>query len=351
MRFTFDSRMRGLLLAGVFALASPAAAGAATVSESGGTLTYSTAPGESNHVVISALGFALKVTETGMSGSTPITLVSGPGCWQLADGSATCSAAASALSADLGHGDDFFDASIVTAAASLTGGSGEDILKGGPGNDNFYVSDGALDTVSCGGGTDAGDADLLDSFDPDCESVLRPEAPVAPEPKPPAQDPTAPEPDRGSPDDPGDTATATPAATATPSRVAPANAAAPTIPAQTVRISASGVARVQVVCPADSGGCAGTVAIELPTSSKGRLVASARKRRSSRIGRARFTAKAGTAPIVPVRLSKRGRQRIVRGRRSRGRIRVTTRSADGRRVVTTREVAFSPFAKRSRGRR
>jgi hypothetical protein len=67
------------------------------------------------------------------------------------------------------------------------------------------------------------------------------------------------------------------------------------------------------------------------------------------IGKAKFSAKAGTSPVVPVRLSKRGRQRIVRGRRSKARITVTTRSATGGSVVTTQEVTIRP--RRSAARR
>jgi hypothetical protein len=116
------------------------------------------------------------------------------------------------------------------------------------------------------------------------------------------------------------------------------------------------VANVKIVCPADSGGCSGNVAIEIPpaASGKGSLAKAAAGRRASlRIGKAKFKAKAGTAPVVPVRLSKRGRQRILRGRRSRARITVTTRSATGGTVVTTQDVTIRPrrSAARRSGRR
>lgn len=114
-----------------------------------------------------------------------------------------------------------------------------------------------------------------------------------------------------------------------------------TIPPQTVRISASGVASVRVACPADSGGCKGTVALVLPRASAS-AASAARKRATIRLGRARFDAAAGTESVVPVRLSKRGRQRIVKGRRGRGRARivVTTRKADGTKSVATQDVAI-----------
>jgi hypothetical protein len=109
------------------------------------------------------------------------------------------------------------------------------------------------------------------------------------------------------------------------------------------------VAPVTIVCPAASGGCSGTVVIDIPLSGSGRrhgkgvlAKGTAHTPASVRIGKAKFSAKAGTSPVVPVRLSKRGRQRILRGRRSKARITVTTRSVTGGSVVTTQEVAIRP---------
>ena len=300
------SRILGLLIAGAAAMA-PASAQAATVSETPGILTYATAPGEANHVTIVRWGSALKVTDTGTRAGKPITVGIGPGCWKLSANSAACWAAVSTLIADLGDGNDFFDASDTGVAAS----------------------------VMCGAGDDTGVTTNLDSVAADCEFRPLPAA-VVPDPQPVVPDAVP------APEQPVLEPTLEPSAVASPAQA--------TIPAQTVGISASGVARVQVVCPADSGGCAGTVSIELPT---GKAAAAARRRSPTTIGQARFRAKAGTAPIVRVRLSKRGRQRIVRGRSRRGRIRVATRTADGTTVVTTQDVTFStgPKAKRGRGRR
>jgi hypothetical protein len=135
-----------------------------------------------------------------------------------------------------------------------------------------------------------------------------------------------------------------------PPQVAPATNSVPaTIPPQTVGVSASGVASVKVVCPADSGGCSGTIVIDIPQTQTGgakghqKLVAPTRSTaRSMQIGKAHFTAKAGTSPTIPVRLSKRGRQRILRGRRGRARIVVTTRRADGTTTTATQEVTIQP---------
>jgi hypothetical protein len=135
-----------------------------------------------------------------------------------------------------------------------------------------------------------------------------------------------------------------------------ANAVPPAVPPQTVGVSAAGVATVKIVCPPDSGGCSGTVVIDIPQAASGKsrgkgtlAKAAARRPAALRIGKAKFNAKAGTSPVVPVRLSKRGRQRIIRRHRSKARITVTTRSATGGSVVTTQEVTIRP--KRSVARR
>jgi hypothetical protein len=190
----------------------------------------------------------------------------------------------------------------LSASAAACSGNVSTLMAGlGDGDDFFDASGtGIAAFVTCGAGNDSGSATSLDSLGTDCE--FRPGA------------------------------------------ASPAQA---TVPAQTVAISASGVARVQVVCPAGSGGCAGTVAIELPTS---KATAASHARTSITVGKAKFTAQAGTAPIVPVRLSKRGRERIMRSRHRRGRIRVTTRSAGGRTTVTTQDVTFSSGRKSNRGR-
>jgi hypothetical protein len=92
------------------------------------------------------------------------------------------------------------------------------------------------------------------------------------------------------------------------------------------------------------------VSIELPAA---KTASAARRRSSTTIGRARFTAKAGTSSIVPVQLTKRGRQRIIRRHSRRGRIRISTRTVNGTRIVTTEDVTFTTGAKakRTRGRR
>jgi hypothetical protein len=230
---------------------------------------------------------------------------------------------------------------------ALDGRAGVDRLDGGPGNDTFAARDGELDTLVCGDGQDGGSADAADAIGADCEAVVVPSALL-----PGSVDPgtglpagavpggTVPGTDPGAANGPTGPAGVVPGSTA--------NAVPPTIPPQTVAVSASGVASVRIVCPADSGGCRGTVAIELPLAGAGAharaavaTVSAARATQALRLGQTRFAAKAGTTPTIHVRLNKRGRQRILRSRNAHCRISVRTVSADGKAVVTTQAVTLT----------
>jgi hypothetical protein len=351
------SRLRALLAAGATVASLglvPAAARAASVSEGGGTLAYAAAAGEANHVTIAPWGLTLKVTETGTKAGKAIALTVGPGCWRLSPSSATCAKPAAGVTFDGADGNDYLDASLLTTAVSasggpgddtlstgsgadtLDGGTGNDVLSSGGGGDVLEANDGSPDTLSCGDGADSGNADSGDAIAADCETVLPPQATVDPGTTDPGTtDPGTTDPGTADPGtDPGDPTT--PAGNAVP----------PTIPPQTVGVSASGVASVLVVCPADSGGCSGTVTIELPLAAgpKHAKVASVGHGGATlKIGQTKFTAAAGSSKTVPVRLSKRGRQRILRGRHStRARITVTTRSAAGVKTVTSQDVTLRP---------
>jgi hypothetical protein len=353
------SRPRALLAAGaavsVLGLA-PSAAGAATVSAGVGELTYAAAAGEANHVTIAPWSHGLKVTETGTRGTHAIKLTVGTGCWRLSTSEAVCANSASPVAFDGGNGDDYLDASKLTTPLTASGGAGDD---------TFLVRDGTPDSVQCGDGSDAATADFGDSVADDCEAVLLPELPVEPGTTDPGTtDPGTTDPgttDPGTtdpgvidpdPDDPGDPDDPD----ADPGDPAPGagNAVPPSIPPQTVGVSASGVATVLIACPVDSGGCRGTVTIELPRAAKKRgraKIARVVRGRAIKLGRAKFKAAAGTSKTVRVRLSKRGRQRILRGRRTRARITVTTRSATGGTSVTSQDVTLRPRARaRARAR-
>jgi hypothetical protein len=362
-------------------MALPAAAEAATVGYSAGTITYTTAKGEANHVTVEPFGYSLKITESGTKSTGPVTLTTASGCFPLSWTSAACPATAMRLSADLTDGNDFFDASLAAVPVSVKGGPGNDVLRGGSGvdtldgggeDDSFDARDSVADKVMCGPGTDIGDVDALDTLSADCEGVQRPVIPAGPDPTPPT-DPVVDPPsgttgpgttDPGTTDsgttDPGTTGpgTTTDPGTTDPGGDPPAANLVPvTIPRQTVAVSASGVASVRVACPADSGGCSGTVRLVLPSPASARAHArvtasAARSHAPVTLGSAKFSAKAGTSPVVQVRLSKRGRQRILRSRRGkRARIVITTRRADGTTSTASQDVTVRLKRQPAKGRR
>jgi hypothetical protein len=341
---------------------APGSAGAASVSETNGSLGYAAAAGEANHVTIVPWGFSLLVTEKGTKSGLPIALTAGTGCWKLSSISASCSIGSNGIQFDGGDGADSFDATALTrtpvnasggsgddvlrtggGADTLDGGDGSDTLSGGAGNDTFQARDGAADTLTCGAGSDAGIADAADALAGDCESVLLPAPPDPGTTNPGTTNPGTTNPGATDPGaiDPGTTVPTSPAPNAVPASV----------PAQTVGVSASGVASVKIVCPAGSGGCSGTVVIDIPQAASTKKRSRAPKATAKaqqhhvallRVGKAKFSASAGSSPAIPVRLSKRGRQRILRAQRSKARITVTSRSAAGQTVVTTQEVTIKP---------
>jgi hypothetical protein len=301
-------RLRALLAAGavVALLGAAPAAHAATVSETNGTLSYVAGLGEANHLKIAPWGMGLLVTETGTRNGAPITLTVGIGCWRLSPSSATCAR--------------------VPAVVNL-----------GDGNDVVDLNDGVTDSLTCGSGNDSGSAETADTVAADCESVTKPAAPVDP----------------GTPTDPGTTVTPPTDPVVDPPVTPATNSVPPTIPPQTVAISASGVAKVLVACPAASGGCRGIVTITIPAaaSSIHAKLTAASAAKTITVGSAKFKMAAGKAKSVPVRLSKRGRQRILRGRRRHAKISVTTRAADGTTTVTTQDVTLRQPAKSKKKRR
>src|SRR4051794_494873 len=111
MRSRFHPRRLAALLAAGASLTAisvlPAAADAATVGYASGTITYTTAPGEANHVTVAPWGYTLKLTDSGVKGTTtttPIVLAAGSGCFPLSSTSAACPMTAMKLNADLTDG-------------------------------------------------------------------------------------------------------------------------------------------------------------------------------------------------------------------------------------------------------
>jgi hypothetical protein len=342
-----------------FALpASASAAGTASVSSSG-VLSYSDITFATNHVTITPLGAGqYSVVDTaGVSNYSS--------CPRVSATQVKCSGVSS-ISVSLGWGDD--DAAVNTGAASspsvtLSGSYGNDTLRTGPGvdsitggdgndtidpgagadtvtagtgADSITVRDGVADEVWCGTGSDTGLAEAADKIGSDCEALtgavsgtLVGAPPVTPEPPAP---------------DPADPATSDPAAPGTSTPIGPvdpqANPLPVVIPAQNPRLDSHGVAAVRVACPAGEGRCKGTVTLEVAQSDLGKARAAAAAKLVE-VGKARFVAKAGAKPLVRVRLSRRGRRRVLRGRKKQHcRITVATTSPTGKTLVTRRTITL-----------
>ena len=180
-------------------VAAPAHAATVRTQDAPGKIRVEAAAGEINQVTVSADGDALKVSDTG---GTP--LVAGNGCTEVSKTEATCPLAGIRdVKVDLGDQPD--TATVATAFGievkggdgndtllgsdaddellgeggddRITGAAGKDSVDGGEGGDTLLVRDGARDSIVCGGGEDAGEADLEDELAADCEKVERPLVP------------------------------------------------------------------------------------------------------------------------------------------------------------------------------
>jgi Ca2+-binding RTX toxin-like protein len=150
------------------ALLHSATASAATASVSGGVLTYSASPGETNLVNVSLASGVYTIVD----GGAPV--LAGSGCSLPSAGRATCgSNGITSIRVDAGDGNDVITLLPSTPATIsdgpgddlVTAGSGADVFTGGPGNDSYWggagndqfgdggPGDGA-DTYNGGAGTD-----------------------------------------------------------------------------------------------------------------------------------------------------------------------------------------------------
>lgn len=223
-----------MMAVAVVLLAMPASAQATTVTNVGGTLTYTGAAGENNVVAFTQSGMTVTVsdndvtTATGCTGTSPTFSCMGVGTViaNANDGDDTLDASGLTTARATLSGGDGIDTVIVagdpvsislndaaddgtagqrldirsdiedvdaTAAgaatlvgsdsgnvitagsgpAKITGGAGFDELIGGTGADTIDARDGYGDRVSCGPGTDKVTADQLDQVAADCENVTR----------------------------------------------------------------------------------------------------------------------------------------------------------------------------------
>lgn len=353
------------------ALVGPASASASSLSLSARTLQYTGAPAEANHLTISYDagqsvyvlndtgvasinvptphsqqdcrsytatiaycpygGFASIVVHLGNGGSfaqstlalTSVTMYAGTGNDTLIGGGGFDSLFGGAGTDTLRAGSGPTRLVAGSGNATMYGGTGIDSYQGGPGADTIHARNGHGESVACGAGNDAVEADPGDTAAADCESVDRGGAAAPPAPTastdtlapPPSLDGSLP----GAPD-----TVMTPAA------------AVSTAP---VQLTAGNRVPLEVTCPATSvGACLGTVTLTLPAApqSRGKAMAARRVRRV--LGRSkRFRIAAGQKAVVPVTLSRRGVRAFRRSSRTRRSFKViasvTTRSEAGTKTI------------------
>src|SRR5919199_3686943 len=151
------SLCRSAPLAAALVLAAPAAAHAATASVSGGVLSFVAADNEVNDLALSVGGGSYTLADAG----APLT--AGAGCSQSGANAVTCSTTGvTSVSIDVR---DRADHVLLGAAATVSGGAGDDVLTGSSAIDT--LSGGADDdTLDGGAGNDTlngdnGDDSLL----------------------------------------------------------------------------------------------------------------------------------------------------------------------------------------------
>ena len=160
---------RSLLAVLTAALALPAGAQAATVSATGGTISFTAASGEANHLDVSKSDGAIRLHDTGVSSMT-----AGAGCVPSGAQRVDCAAPGlAAVSIDLGDGNDRLSGEVLVPFSVYGGlgndqielGAGDDAVDAGPGNDAIDSGWGD-DAIDGGTGADAisggyGDDDVV----------------------------------------------------------------------------------------------------------------------------------------------------------------------------------------------
>src|SRR4051812_11035938 len=130
--------MRAVLLcAAIAVLAAPASASAATLTKSGGAVTYTADPGHANTVTIDVPNAGQPTTIHVLSANDAIRSTDcSPTGGAPAGTDYTCTGV-SALTIATGDGNDMVDASKFRGPATLQGGSDDDTLQGSAGNDSI----------------------------------------------------------------------------------------------------------------------------------------------------------------------------------------------------------------------
>jgi hypothetical protein len=332
MRWSRHRLAIALAAAVALGAASPAAA-SETVYVASGVMTYASAPGQTDAIVVSDGGTAWVVRDD-VSPSGQV----GSGC-SVSGMTATCPKAW-VTSASLATLDGNDSVTLAGAPPSVVhGGDGDDAIVGGPaadrlhgdaGNDRIDARDGHADVVDCGAGDDRAQLDAIDTA-VDCEFDPL-DAPAAGIATPADGDTTT---DGAA--DPSEPATTLPRETGPPTTGLP-TALPPVGPATIlagppVRVSRAGVAPLELACGIDQkDGCRGVVYLDPAPRRKARgaaVVAFAARR--GRFGSAAFRAAPGERAKVDVRLTAAAR-RALGLRRAKSKRRKARAARRGRRV-------------------
>ena len=159
LRATMPARYRIAVLAAAMVFCA-APAHAATLVNSGGTLTYTAAAGGITDISIVQNPAPDTTVEVELNGDAdPIVAT---GC--TADGDYFICPGVSAVAMDLGDGDDYVEVVRMRGPITINGGVGDDalytespgvsVLDGGPGSDYVFASGPAADTINGGDGDD-----------------------------------------------------------------------------------------------------------------------------------------------------------------------------------------------------
>jgi hypothetical protein len=344
------SRLVAAVVMAVSMLALPAQAGAAKAGVLGDTLAIA-GGSESSTLTVTKSGNDLIVSDAALD------LSEGDDCNRSGNSRKRISCPAQKVTklVVVGlDGNDSLDVSSLSIGTTFYGGNGADVI---------LARNGVVDAIHCGSGSDSGTVDAGDVLAADCESAVArptangapaavPQSPVTdpsaddpPAEEPVADDPTADEPVDEEPvdEEPAPDAAQAPVAIDTPS---------------TIVLSSSGEIALGLTCTAESGDCTGSIEIvDVDGTLKTRTQTGAARRgkRAARkdqkavvLGRARFSVAAGASEEVTVRLSRAGRQRIIKKkkRKTRARIVISVRSPDGTTSTTSRTITIAASRER-----
>ncbi|MEA2428638.1 MAG: hypothetical protein QOF37_2266 [Thermoleophilaceae bacterium] len=233
---------------------------------------------------------------------TPVTLYAGTGNDTLIGGGGADTLIAGAGTDTLTAGSGNTRLVGGSGSTTMTGGSGHNTYQGGSGADTVKARNTVAEDISCAAGIDSVTADPTDSVAADCEAV-----------------------DRGiATSVPGDPGPGAGGATALPPGIGDGLPAfqppLPAISTAAVTLGSNDELPIGLACPAAvAGGCVGSIVITLPAAAQNKgTVAAARRVKRPVVSRIkRFHIRAGKTDVVPVVLSRRGGRTVRRSLRAR----------------------------------